>query len=242
MAPLPIVYQDDFYVAVDKPPGMLVHRTRIAEADDFVLQRLRNQLGRRVYPVHRLDRPTSGVLLFGLSPENARALAALFEAREVKKRYLAVVRGHTDARARIDYPLREAPGRAPQQAVTDYRCLGRTEIQEPVGRYDSARYSLLEIFPLTGRMHQIRKHMKHIFHPIIGDTTHGDGRHNELFRRRFNLHQLMLRAVELAFVHPYSGTRVVIEVPADEAFERLGRLVEWNPVSVDDGGEWRWPD
>ena len=242
MAPLSIVYQDDCYVAVDKPPGMLVHRTRIAEADDFVLQRLRNQLRRRVYPVHRLDRPTSGILVFGLSAEHARALGRLFEAREVKKRYLAVVRGYTDTRQRIDYPLREAPGREPQQAVTDFRCLARTEVQEPVGRYDSARYSLLEVFPLTGRMHQIRKHMKHIFHPIIGDTTHGDGRHNELFRRRFNLHQLMLRAVELAFVHPYSGTRVVIEVPADEAFERLGRLVEWKPVSVDDGGEWRWPD
>ena len=231
MEPLSVLYQDDYYVAIDKPPGMLVHRTRIADSEDFALQRLRNQIRRRVYPVHRLDRPTSGVLVFALTSEYARALVGLFEAREIEKRYLAVVRGYADSENRIDYPLLEEPGRERQQAITDYRCLARSELLEPVGPYETARYSLLEVSPRTGRMHQIRKHMKHIFHPIVGDTTHGDGRQNELFRRCFKLQRLLLWAVEVGFDHPFTGERVRIEARPGADYERLNRTIEWEPVT-----------
>ncbi|MCW8904143.1 pseudouridine synthase, partial [Sedimenticola sp.] len=165
MSELTILYRDEHYIAVDKPAGLLVHRTRISEDTRFVLQTLRDQIGRRVYPVHRLDRPTSGVLVFGLDSDAARRLVQLFEQRQVRKRYLAVVRGYTAESDVIDYPLREEGHKAPQAAVTGYRRLATVELPIAVGRYASARYSLLEVRPETGRMHQIRKHMKHIFHP-----------------------------------------------------------------------------
>lgn len=226
MKPLTLLYRDAHYIAVDKPAGLLVHRTRISEDNRFLLQQLRDQIGRRVYPVHRLDRPTSGVLVFGLDSEAARRLVQQFEQRQVQKRYLAVVRGYAAESALIDYPLREEAHKAPQPAVTRYRRLATVELPVAVGRYATARYSLLEVRPETGRMHQIRKHMKHIFHPVVGDTTHGDGRHNRLFRERFGVYRLLLMATELGFVHPYSGAALTISAQPDpqlaELFERLG--------------------
>jgi len=226
MSELTILYRDEHYIAVDKPAGLLVHRTRISEDSRFLLQQLRDQIGRRVYPVHRLDRPTSGVLIFGLDSDAARRLVQLFEQRQVQKRYLAVVRGYTAESDVIDYPLREEAHKAPQAAVTGYRRLATVELPIAVGRYASARYSLLEVRPETGRMHQIRKHMKHIFHPIVGDTTHGDGRHNQLFRDRFGICRLLLMAAELNFVHPYSGVALSVGTRPDTElaglFERLG--------------------
>lgn len=227
MSELTVLYRDEHYIAVDKPAGLLVHRTRISEDNRFVLQQLRDQIGRRVYPVHRLDRPTSGVLVFGLDSEAARQLVRLFEQRRVRKRYLAVVRGYADESARIDYPLQEEAGKAAQQAVTGYRRLATVELPFAVGRYASARYSLLEVRPETGRMHQIRKHMKHIFHPIVGDTTHGDGRHNRLFRERFGIGRLLLMAVELGFVHPYSGAELSIGARPDGEMAGLFELLGW---------------
>lgn len=226
MSELTILYRDEHYIAVDKPAGLLVHRTRISEDSRFALQQLRDQIGRRVYPVHRLDRPTSGVLVFGLDSDAARRLVQLFEQRQVQKRYLAVVRGYTEASALIDYPLREEPHKPAQAAVTGYRRLATVELPIAVGRYATARYSLLEVRPATGRMHQIRKHMKHIFHPIVGDTTHGDGRHNRLFREQFGIYRLLLMATGLAFRHPYSGADLSISAAPDGElaglFERLG--------------------
>ena len=226
MSELAILYRDEHYIAVDKPAGLLVHRTRISEDSRFLLQQLRDQIGRWVYPVHRLDRPTSGVLIFGLDPDAARRLVRLFEQRQVQKRYLAVVRGYAAAADVIDYPLREEAHKAAQPAVTGYRRLAAVELPMAVGRYATARYSLLEVRPETGRMHQIRKHMKHIFHPVVGDTTHGDGRHNQLFRERFGIYRLLLMAAELNLVHPYSGVALSISARPDAElaglFERLG--------------------
>ncbi|MCW8943898.1 MAG: pseudouridine synthase [Sedimenticola sp.] len=227
MGELKIIYQDEHYVAVDKPAGMLVHRTRISEDTQFVLQRLRDQVGRRVYPVHRLDRPTSGVLVFGLDSDAARRLVGLFEQRLVTKRYLAVVRGYINEAARIDYPLQEETGRAHQQAVTEYRRLATVELPFPVGRYATARYSLVEVLPETGRMHQIRKHMKHIFHPIVGDTTHGDGKHNQLFRDEYGVYRLLLMATDLGFVHPYSGTQLSLHAQPDGELTQLFARFGW---------------
>lgn len=226
-APLPVLFRDEHFIAIDKPPGMLVHRTWIADGSEFALQRLRDQIGRRVYPVHRLDRPTSGVLVFGLSSESARALCALFEARAVDKRYLAVTRGYTDPAGEIDYPLAETPDKPPQPAVTRYRRLGTVELPFAVGRYPTARYSLVEVAPQTGRLHQIRKHFAHIFHPLIGDTTHGEGRHNRLFREQFGITRLLLLAHRLRFRHPYTGAETDIAAPLPDAVAGLFQRFGW---------------
>ena len=229
-AELSILYRDEHFVAIDKPAGMLVHRTWIADGGEYALQRLRNQLRRRVYPVHRLDRPTSGVLVFALDPEAAARLCALFEAREVDKRYLAVTRGFLEPEGVIDYPLREEPDKPEQAAITRYRRLATVELPIPVGRYPCARYSLAEICPETGRMHQIRKHFHHIFHPLIGDTTHGEGRHNRLFREHFGVARLLLLAQRLYFRHPYTGAELRIEAPLPDEWQQLHRRFGW-PVA-----------
>lgn len=229
--PLTILYRDDDYIAVDKPAGLQVHRSWISEENEqFLLQRLRDQIGRRVYTIHRLDRPTSGVILFALSSEAARAMCAVFEERRVEKFYLAVVRGYSDAEGHIDYPLREEPHKPEQEAITDYRTLATVELPIAVGRYNSARYSLVEIKPLTGRSRQIRKHFHHIFHPLIGDTSHGEGRHNRLFRDHFSVHRLLLHAWKLSLPHPVSGERLTIIAPLPEEFERLMREFGWQGV------------
>ncbi len=227
MSELPIIYQDAHYVAIHKPPGMLVHRTRISEDRIFVLQQLRNQLDQHVYPVHRLDRPTSGVLVFALNTVAARRLVAEFEARRVEKRYLAVVRGFTQDAERIDYALESESGER-QVCVTQYRRLATVELPIPVGRYASARYSLIEVRPETGRMHQIRRHMKHIFHPVVGDTTHGDGKHNRLFREHFGVWRLLLMATRLVFEHPYSGQQLSLHAPPDQEMDRLFTHLGWD--------------
>ena len=232
MQTLPILFRDDHFVAVHKPPGLLVHRSPIARAEQFALQCLRDQLDRRVYPIHRLDRPTSGVLLFGLSREAARALSAEFLARRVDKTYLAVVRGYTDAAGRVDYALAEDRRRPLQPAVTAYRRLATLELPIAVGRYPSARYSLVEVYPETGRMHQIRKHFAHIFHPVIGDTTHGEARHNRVFRDCFGLHRLLLVATGLGFRHPVSGASITIQAaPEPELGPLLARFGSPGPGS-----------
>ncbi|MBF6650329.1 tRNA pseudouridine(65) synthase TruC [Methylobacter sp. BlB1] len=233
-----ILYQDDYFVAVNKPAGLLVHRSEIDRHETrFAVQMLRDQLGRRVFPVHRLDKPTAGVLLFALSPEAARRMMAAFMGDGIRKTYLAVVRGHTAEMDTIDYPLKEEldkmtdaradPNKQAQPAVTRYRRLATVELPHAVGRYPSCRYSLLRLSPETGRKHQIRRHMKHIFHPIVGDTTHGDGRHNDFFRTHFNCHQLLLAATGLAFAHPYSGRPVDITAPLDQVYSRVITELGW---------------
>lgn len=229
---LNIIYQDNSLIAINKPTGLLVHRSMIDRHEtQFALQMLRDQIGQRVYPVHRLDKPTSGVLLFALSSESARKMAGSFSTHKTAKTYLAIVRGYTQECGLIDYPLKEALDRmtdskatqdkAAQPALTRYQRIATLELPFAVGRHSTARYSLLEIKPETGRKHQIRRHMKHIFHPIAGDTTHGDGKHNLLYRDRFNCHRLLLHAKSLCFDHPDSGDPVMIDAPLDETFSRV---------------------
>ncbi|RFA24800.1 hypothetical protein CAI21_20235 [Alkalilimnicola ehrlichii] len=228
MVELDILYQDEHYVAVYKPAGMLVHRTMLASARIVVLQCLRDQLGRRVYPIHRLDRPTAGVLIFGLSSEAARALVGCFEARTVRKEYLAVVRGYCEPEGRIDYALSDPEtGKDSQPAITDFKRLATVELPIPVARYQTARYSLMQAWPLTGRRHQLRKHFAHLRHPIIGDTTHGVGEQNRLFRDHFDWHRLLLLARSLCFEHPYTGESIrVFAEPDAEMADLLARL-DW---------------
>lgn len=232
MSELRIVYQDEYYVIIDKPSGLLVHRSRIASgAREFALQKLRDQLGQRVYPVHRLDRPTSGLLMFALDSDSARLMSEAFAARQVEKRYHAVVRGYVAPQGVIDYALKEEldayaddradPDKAAQEAVTEYRCLAQLEIPVAVGKkHASSRYSLVELRPKTGRKHQLRRHMAHIRHPIIGDANHGDNRHNRYFQTAYDLPRLLLEASALRFKHPYRQHPVEIDIGISEALLR----------------------
>lgn len=222
-----MLYRDECLVAVDKPAGLLVHRTKLARAETFALQLLRDKIRRRVYAIHRLDRPTSGVLLFALSSDTAASVSRLFEQRQVTKRYLAVVRGWLEPEGVIDYPLADTPDRPPRPALTRWRTLARAELPFAISRYPTSRYSLVEVAPETGRYHQIRRHFHHVFHPIIGDTTHGEGRHNRFFRQTFGVARLLLHARSLAFCHPVSGDNLRIESPPDTQWLTLTQALGW---------------
>lgn len=226
---LPILYLDEHLVAIHKPPGLLMHRSPISRDRVYVLQTLRDQLGQHVYPVHRLDRATSGVLVFALDPESARQMTQQFERRSVDKRYLALARGWIDEQGLIDHPVADDQGnQAPQPAQSTYRRLARVELPIHVDRYPSSRYSLAEVRPLTGRHHQIRKHFKHISHHLIGDTTHGNGRHNRFFRERFNIHRLMLTASRLEIDHPDSGERLSLRGAPELEWQQLFDAFKWD--------------
>lgn len=240
---LRILYRDEHLVAVYKPAGLLVHRSAIDRHETrFALQLARDLLGQPVYPVHRLDKPTAGVLLFALDAETARRLGNQFAGGAVVKRYVAVVRGHMPDAGSIAHPLAEAadrmtdaladPHKPAQPAITDYRCLDRTELAAAVGRYATARYSLIDARPHTGRKHQIRRHMKHVFHPIIGDTTHGDGKHNALFRDRFGCHRLLLAATAVQLRHPHSGIPLAIRAPLDDELLAILDALGWAPPAA----------
>ena len=228
---LQILYQDEFVVAVNKPAGMLVHRSFLDRHETvFVMQTLRDQLGQHVFPLHRLDRPTSGVLLFALSADVARQMTE--QQASWQKHYLAVVRGYVTSPCHVDYALIEqlddiADAKAQrdkpaQSAQTSFWPVATAELPYPVGRYNTARFSLLLCQPHTGRKHQIRRHLKHIFHPIVGDTTHGDGKQNQLARDVLGCHRLMLHAWRLQIVHPISGNAIVIEAPLETFSTMLG--------------------
>lgn len=226
---LSILYRDEFIVVIDKPPGLLVHRSEIDRHETrFAIQILRDQIGRKVWPAHRLDRGTSGVLLFGLSPEIARQLGRQFEAGTIEKRYWAVVRGHPPASGSIEHPLSrqrdayefqgERSSTEAQPALTHFRKLAEIELPVEVDRYPSSRYALLEVEPVTGRRHQIRRHLKHIAHPVIGDATHGKGRHNRYFAEHLDCHRLLLACVRLSFNHPDNEQRLEIKAPVSGEF------------------------
>jgi len=233
-----ILYRDDYLIAVNKPSGLLVHRSRIdRQAQHYALQLLRDRIGQRVYPLHRLDKPTSGVLLFALDPDSARRMMPLFSDGRISKHYLAIVRGYTAERDTIDYPLREEldkmtdagvnPDKPAQTAITRFTRLATVELPIAVGRYTTTRYSLLSVMPQTGRKHQIRRHMKHIFHPVIGDTTHGDGRHNRFFRQQLACRRLLLAAIETVFEHPLTRTQICIRAPLDSEFSTVIDSLGW---------------
>jgi tRNA pseudouridine65 synthase len=220
---LPILYQSPDLVAINKPHGLLVHRSPIAsDASEFAVQLLRDQLGQRVYPVHRLDRKTGGVLLFALTEAMNAAMQVQFAEGRVDKTYLAIVRGYTPDEQTIDYPLRrEDNPDVLQDAVTHLKTLRRTEIPLPHGKHATSRYSLLELTPTTGRMHQLRKHMAHILHPIIGDRPHGCNKQNKLFLEQFTMNTMLLHAQRIQFKHPISTEEITIEAPIQAEFERM---------------------
>lgn len=236
---LTILYRDKHIVVIDKPSGLLVHRSEIDRHETrFAVQMLRDQIGQWVWAAHRLDRGTSGVLLFALNAEMAGILGRQFEAGSIEKKYLAVVRGHPPACGEIDHPLsrqrdaREWKGERSsdeaQSALTRYRCLATVELPVAVDRYPSSRYGLLEVEPLSGRRHQIRRHLKHIAHPIIGDATHGKGIHNRFFAEQFACPRMLLACIGLTFNHPASGERLKIKAPVSGSFAATLAQLGWS--------------
>ncbi|MFG6668481.1 pseudouridine synthase [Halomonas sp. HNIBRBA4712] len=233
MAALRILYQDEYLVAVHKPAGLLVHRSKLARGETtFLLQTLRDQIDRHVYPVHRLDRPTAGVMVLALDPETASRLSLAFNERAVEKQYLAVVRGKAPARETLDYPLREEDGRRPKaempalEARTCVRRLDSVELPVQVDRYPVARYSLVQARPHTGRRHQIRRHLSRRGYPIIGDAKHGKSVHNRFFAEQLGTPGLLLAATRLCFDHPAGPGHLQLECALEPAmaalFDRLG--------------------
>lgn len=237
--PLEILYQDEYLVAINKPSGLLVHKSPIDKHEtQFALQMLRDQIGQYVYPIHRLDKPTSGVLLFALSAQMAQTMSLLFRSSEVHKEYIAIVRGFTEDTSMIDYPLKQMLDtkeqkkqgitKEVQEAQTKFQRLATVELPFPVSRYPAARYSLVKLFPKTGRKHQLRRHMKHIFHPIVGDTKHGRGEHNNLFREKFECHRLLLHSDRVKFLHPISKEYLVIQAALDATWHKLFIRFGWD--------------
>lgn len=237
---LEILYRDESLIAIDKPSGLLVHRTPLdREARVFAVQRLRDQLGQPVYPAHRLDRATSGVLLFALSPDVHARLARAFADGVVEKHYLAIVRGWPPPTLTIDHALSRLDdddgdsqrGAGPRAAVTELKRLATAEIPVRVDRYPAARYALVALRPRTGRRHQLRRHLKHANHPIIGDTSYGQGRHNRLFRERLGCQRLLLAATALTLQHPVHGTPLVIRARLAPAFDSAAQQLGWTDAA-----------
>ena len=236
---LEIVFEDDYLIGVNKPAGLLVHPSWITAADEPTLMGLLKAYtgAPKLHTIHRLDRATSGIILVGKTLEATQHIQAQFLQRSINKTYLAAVRGWTQDAEVIDYALvpkrdkfaepmaQENP--EAKEAVSTYRTLGRVELDIPIGRYPKARYSLVEVKPSTGRKHQIRRHMKHILHPIVGDTKYGEGRHNRLFREHFELHRLLLMATELEFIHPKGETRLKLSASVDRQVDELFTQFGW---------------
>jgi tRNA pseudouridine65 synthase len=224
---LNILYQDDYLIAINKPHGLLVHRSSIAaDAEEFALQILRDQIGKKVNPAHRIDRKTGGVLLFAFDKPTEIAMQQQFMENQVKKKYLAILRGYTPDSEEIDYPLRKENGTL-QEAFTRYITLKRAELDVALGKHTTSRYSFVEAAPETGRMHQLRKHFAHIFHPIIGDRTHGCNKQNKLFKETWELDTMMLHASQLTFTHPVTGLQITINAPLQAEFVRAMGIMGW---------------
>ena len=222
----PILYQDEWFVAIHKPSRIAVHR------DEFTPRRertcvdvIRDQLKLDLNPIHRLDGGTSGVLLFSAHAKITAAISAQFMGRDVKKIYHAVTRGYVPAELRCEDHLKKDDKL--QEAKTVFYGLKRLELPWPNERFPQSRYSFVKILPETGRFHQIRRHANYLAHPLVGDTAHGDNIHNNLWREHRNCHRLLLHASSIAFKHPVSGVEMNVECPLPEDFARHLNEMPW---------------
>ena len=215
-----VLHLDEHLAVVHKPAGLMVHDSKLARGEtDFAADRLREQFGKPVFLVHRLDRATSGCLLLAFDRDTASALGRSLMAEHFRKQYLAVCRGWPGpAEGLIDHPLDGGPGKPVKKpAQTAYRTLATAQVDWPSQQHPSSRYALLRCEPRTGRFRQIRRHLKHVHHHLIGDTSHGDGRHNLAFRMR-GVHRMLLHAWKLEFPHPALGHALEVEASPEGEF------------------------
>lgn len=219
--PLEIVYEDDWIVAINKPAGLLVHRSSIAtNTDIYALQLLRDQIGFHVFPIHRLDRKTSGILLFAKEKTFVHAFQEALSSNETTKIYHAIVRGYFPNQVYVDHDLINEKGKT-QSAITEFKLIKNIEIDLPFGKFKTSRYALIEALPKTGRMHQIRKHLNHLRHPIIGDRPHGCNKQNKLFLEKWNLNKMLLHSKQLEMHHPYIDQRLTVKSTLPEHFNQI---------------------
>ena len=232
MSALPVLFEDEYLAVVDKPAGLMVHDSALARGEtDFAADRLREQFGKPIFLVHRLDRATSGCLLLAFDRETASALGKTLMAHDFEKDYWGVCRGWpAETTFSIDHPLDGGPGKPTKKpAVTDFELLATCELPIPSNGFDTSRYALLCAHPRTGRFRQIRRHLKHAFHHLIGDSSHGDGRHNRAFRT-MGIPRMLLHARRLAFTHPHSGAQLEAIAPPDHEFAKaLALFPTYNP-------------
>ncbi len=226
---------DPRFAVVNKPAGLMVHDSKLARGEtDFAADRLREQFGRPIFLIHRLDRATSGCLLLAFDRDTAAVLGKALMAHEVQKDYLTICRGWPALAAfEVHHPLDGGPGKPLKKpASTAFWRVASGELPEPAGGFDTARFSLLQARPLTGRFRQIRRHLKHVDHHLIGDTSHGDGLRNRMFRMR-GVHRMLLHAWRLQFPHPETGLPVEVHAPADSEFLRALALFDWSWPTAD---------
>ncbi|WEJ62991.1 pseudouridine synthase [Thiomicrorhabdus lithotrophica] len=227
---LSVIYQDEYMVAIHKPAGLLVHRSPIDKQEtQFAVQLTEGIIGQKVFPIHRLDKATSGLLLFALDATTARNLSDQFMNHTIQKTYLAICRGWATESGHIEHALKYKRDKIaekmkreqlePQSAETAYKNLATTSVNHTIGRYEQQRYSLLELKPRTGRKHQLRRHMNHIVHPIIGDTKYGDRHHNHFFSEWLGQHRLYLAATQLQFLHPKTSEPILLECHLENSFQ-----------------------
>ena len=235
---LPIIYRDEYLIAINKPSGLLVHRSEIDRHETrFAVQLLRDQIGQMVYPIHRLDKPTSGILVFALSSEVARQLGDIFTRHDLTKTYVALVRGFAPEHGIIDHALAEEldkytdkkarANKPAQDAITEFATLAKIEFPFSIDKYPCTRYSLVQCTPKTGRKHQIRRHLKHISHPIIGDAKHGKGNHNRFFQEKFVCGGLMLASTQMEFIHPITREPLTLIAPLSAKFIHIIHQFGW---------------
>jgi len=221
-----ILFIDEHIVVVNKPAGMLVHRTKIAAdvSEGFALQTVRDQLEQKVFPVHRIDRPTSGTLMFGLSSEAANKLKSLFDERTIQKEYRCIVRGFSENDGTLDYPLTKENGNI-QMATTNFELIQHFELPIVNDRFSRTRYSELMVEPKTGRMHQIRRHFAKKRQYLLGDTKYGDLKTNRAFRDYCQIEGLMLHARSLTFKHPLTNQDISVVAQLPDRFKQLHQVI-----------------
>lgn len=246
-----ILFEDEFFVAINKPAGVLVHRSPMSRDKVFILQALSEQIGQKIYPIHRLDRPTSGVLLFAKSGEYAGLVQKQIQLCKVQKKYMALVRGWFDFELALnksntivenDYlvcssPLNKIDSRGnvveeQQEAETWFSCLRKIEIPLEYRGFDSIRYSLMSVIPQTGRTHQIRRHLAHLRNPIVGDTRYGDLSHNKIFRERLDFNRLWLHSNYFQFSHPQNGTKIKLLCNLSNEMQLFLNSIKINKVTT----------
>lgn len=228
--PIEVLYRDDYIAVVNKPAGLMAHSSALARGeDDFLHDRLREQFGCKIYLIHRLDRATSGCLLIAFDNPSASTLGKQFMTRDVEKNYLAICRGWPDEAFTVDHDLDGGPGKPEKKtAITEFKRLATAEIEVASAHHESSRYALMQCTPYTGRFRQIRRHLKHLSHHLIGDTSHGDGRHNRNFRM-LGVHRMLLHAHRLVCNHPATGERLSVSAGLDGEFVKALQLLkmEW---------------
>lgn len=226
---LATLFADEWLAVVDKPAGLMVHDSKLARGEtDFAADRLREQFGKPIFLIHRLDRATSGCLLLAFDRETASALGKTLMSQEVEKEYLAVCRGWPQEAFTVDHLLDGGPGKPEKKpATTHFTRLATGELPVPSNGFETSRYALLRCRLETGRFRQIRRHLKHAFHHMIGDTSHGDGRHNLQFRMR-GVHRMLLHASRLSFAHPATGERIAVSAPLDAEWKKAFALFGWD--------------